>query len=101
MINVADNELLMRCSCHSPDHIAWLIHEPDDDRGNNIKGENDDWYLSVMLDHFRFWKRLRTGLRYIFAPHTIKYGMTAELVLRTDDIDKVHDFIARRRALAS
>ena len=97
MINVADNELLIRCSCHSADHQAWLIHDPDDARGNNIKGENDDWYLSVMLDYFSFWKRVRTGFRYVFAPHTIKYGMTAELVLRSEDVDKISEFIQRRR----
>lgn len=101
MINVAENELLMRCSCHSAEHIAWLIHEPDDDRGNNLKGERDDWYLSVMLDHFPFWKRFRKGFRYIFAPQTIKYGMTAELVLRTEDIDKLYEFILIRRLPAA
>lgn len=97
MINVAENELLLRCSCGSPEHIAWLIHDPDDDRGNKIKAEQDDWYLSVMLDHFAFLKRVRTAFRYVFAPHTIKYGMFAELVLRTEDIDKISEFIARRR----
>ena len=68
-------------------HVAWLVHEPDDSRGNNLKGEQDDWYLTVMLDHFPFWKRLSTGLRYIFAPLSLKYGMTAELVLRSEDIE--------------
>ena len=97
MINVADNEILLRCSCHSIDHIAWLIHEPDDSRGNNLKGEQDDWYLSVMLDYFPFWKRLTTGLRYIFAPLSLNYGMTAELVLRTEDIDRLVEFIEKRR----
>lgn len=97
MINVAENELLMRCSCHSAEHIAWLIHEPDEDRGNNLKGEHDDWYLSVMLDHFTFWKRVCKGFQYIFAPQTIKYGMTAELVLRTEDIDRLYEFILIRR----
>lgn len=101
MINVAENELLMRCSCHSAEHIAWLIHEPDDDRGNNLKGERDDWYLSVMLDHFPFWKRVRKGFRYVFVPQTIKYGMTAELVLRTEDIDKLYEFILIRRLPAA
>lgn len=99
MINTADNEILLRCSCYSPQHIAWLIHEPDDSRGNNIKGEHDDWYLSVMLDHFTFWKRVRKGFQYIFAPNTIRYGMSAELVLRTEDIDKLYNFIAARRAI--
>ena len=89
MINVEDNELLIRCSCHSPEHIAWLIHDLED----------DVWFLSVMLDHFPFWKRVRTGFRYVFAPHTVKYGMTAELVLRSEDVDKISEFIRARRAL--
>jgi hypothetical protein len=97
VINVAENELLMRCSCHSPEHIAWLIHDPDSDRENNLKGEHDDWYLSVMLDHFPFWKRVRKAFQYIFAPHSIRYGMTAELVLRTEDVDKLCEFIRIRR----
>lgn len=101
MINVAENELLLRCSCHSAEHIAFLIHDPDETRGNNLKGENDDWYLSVMLDHFTFWKRVRTAFRYVFAPQSIKYGMTAELVLRTEDIDKIAEFICVRRLPAA
>jgi hypothetical protein len=99
MINVAENELLIRCSCHTPEHIAWLIHDPDEARGNNIKGGDDDWFLSVMLDHFSFWKRVRVGFRYVFAPHTIKYGMSAELVLRSEDVDKISEFIRARRKL--
>jgi hypothetical protein len=83
------------------DYIAFLIHDPDTERGNNLKGEHDDWYLSVMLDHFRFWKRVRMGLRYIFRPDTIRYGMTAELVLRTEDIDRLQEFIVTRRLPAA
>lgn len=90
MINLAENELLLRCSCHSPEHIALLIHEPE-----------DDWYLSVMLDHFTFWKRVRKGMQYIFAPASIRYGMTAELMLRTEDIDKIAEFICVRRLPAA
>lgn len=97
MINVQDNEILLRCSCHASEHIAFLKYEPDDRRGNNLKGEQDDWYLSVMLDHFRFWKRLRMACRYLFAPQTINYGMTAELVLRSEDMDKLCEFIVVRR----
>lgn len=96
-INLKDNELLLRCSCHSPEHIAFLIHEPDDSRDNNLKGERDDWYLSVMLDHFGFWKRIRKACQYVFHPDSIRYGMTAELVLRTEDIAEIEEFIHRRR----
>jgi len=94
---IADNEFLMRCACFSSDHYAWLIHEPDDSRGNNLKGVDDDWYLSVSLAHFGFWKRVRKALRYIFSPLSLKYGMTAEIVLRTEDIDKLAEFICMRR----
>ena len=98
-IGLEDNELLIRCACHTPEHRAMLIHEPDDSRGNNIKGENDDWYLSIMLDHFGFWRRVVKALQFVFAPHKIKYGMTAEIVLRNEDVDKIAEFICRRRGL--
>jgi hypothetical protein len=96
MINVRDNELLMRCSCWSSSHIAWLIHEPTEERGNNLKGIDDDWYLSVTLDNFSFWKRVRLAFRYIFTPLSIQYGMTAELVLKNEDIKRLYGFISRR-----
>lgn len=95
---IKDNEFLMRCSCHNSDHFAWLIHEPDDSRGNNLKGEDDDWYLSVSLSNFGFWKRLGKAARYVFRPLSLKYGMTAELVLRTEDVTALEDFIRTRRS---
>lgn len=95
--NLDENEILLRCACLASDHIAFLRHEPDDSRGNNLKGEHDDWYLSVVLDHFGFWKRIPMAFRYIFAPRTIKYGMTAELVLRNEDVDRLCEFIVTRR----
>lgn len=97
MINLRDNELLIRCSCYSNDHSAFLIYEPDDSRGNNIKGIDDDWYLSVMLDHFIFWKRVKLAFKYIFAPYSIRYGMSTELVLKNEDMDKIVNFINVRR----
>lgn len=96
-IGLEENELLIRCSCHSREHLAYLIHEPDANRGYAMKGEEDDWYLSVMLDHFSFWKRARKALVYLFAPHRIRYGMAAEIVLRNEDVDKIAEFICRRR----
>lgn len=98
-INVPENEILLRCACYSGEHFARLIHEPNDSRGNKLKGEDDDWYLSVMLDHFRFWKRLKMGIRYIFNPLSIQYGMIAEIVLRTEDIAQLRDFLSTRLAL--
>lgn len=96
MINVAENEILIRCSCHSREHAAWLVHEANLDKEKYPTG--DDWYLSVMLDHFGFWKRIKKAIQYIFAPHSLKYGMTAELVLTDSDVDAITDFIIRRRS---
>ena len=97
MIGLEDNELLLRCSCGSKDHIAFLIHEPDDSRGNKLKEEDDDWYLSVLLDEFPFLRRLRRGLVYIFAPHRLRLGMYMELVLKNQDMDAIVAFISRRK----
>lgn len=97
MVNVEDHELLLRCQCGGLDHVASLIHDPDTSRGNNLKGESDCWYLSVTLDHFGFWKRASMAFRYVFAPRSIRYGMTAELVLTNNDMNDVVNFIVRRQ----
>lgn len=98
MINLEENEILMRCACHASDHMAFLVHEPSWPRGNNLKGETDDWYLSVSLDQHSFWRRVGKALQYVFCPRHIRYGMYAELVLTSDDVDRVASFIIDRRA---
>jgi len=97
-VGLQDNEFLMRCACYSAHHHAMLTHEPDDQRGNKIKGEHDDWYLSVFLSRFSFWKRIGMAARYVFAPRMVNYGHYAEIVLRSEDVDALAEFIARRRA---
>lgn len=98
MINLADNELLIRCACHSVEHHALLVHEPADSRGNNLKGEEDDWYLCVALNDRGFWHRLRKGICYIVAPRRLKCGMYAELVLTNADAGWIAKFITERLA---
>lgn len=97
---IDDNEFLMRCSCGDHiEHVAWLIHEPDDSRGNNLKGEQDDWYLMTSLDpNFGFWRRLWTGLKYAYRPRLLRYSGYSELVLRNEDVDRLSEFIRQRRA---
>jgi hypothetical protein len=98
--NLKDNEFLLRCSCGDRiEHTAWLIHEPDESRGNNLKGEDDDWYLMSGLElSFGFWRRLWVGFRYVFLPSSINYYGYAELVLRNEDVDALAAFIKRRRS---
>lgn len=95
---VAENEFLMRCSCGDRmEHVAWLIHEPDDSRDNNLKAVGDDWYLMAALEpRFGFWKRLSVAFRYLFKLKVGYWGYV-ELVLRDQDIADLEDFIARRR----
>lgn len=87
MINLNDNELLIRCRCHSNEHIALLVQEPDEGRGDPA------WYLSVLLDPVRpWWKRLWRALW----SHSGRYGMYAELVLQNQDARQIAEFICRR-----
>lgn len=95
MINLQDNELLLRCSCYSNEHHAFLIYDRSSSRENNLKGEDDDWYLSTSLCQFPFWKRVLKAFFYVFLPSRIKYGMYSELVLKTQDMDDIVDFILK------
>jgi hypothetical protein len=97
MINLQDHELMLRCQCFSYEHMAFLTHEPLEGRGNNLKGEHDDWYLSVRLNPVPFRKRLWRGLKFAFRPHAVRYGMYAELVLTTKDMEAIVEFINRRK----
>jgi len=97
VIGLDDNELLLRCSCGSKEHIAWLTYEPADQRDHNMKEMGDDWYLSIGLDRFRFWKRLRTAVRYVFGSYE-RYGAYVEIVLKNEDMDKISTFIGTRLA---
>lgn len=89
----------MRCACGDrTEHVAWLIHEPTERRGNNLKGEHDDWYLHIALDPCRsIWGRLWLAAKYVWQPWKTYYIGYAELVLRTQDIADLEDFICRRR----
>lgn len=96
---INDNEFLLRCSCgERMEHVAWLVHEEFESRSANLKGEDDDWYLMTGLDlRFGFWKRAWVAARYIFKPRSLRYFGYAELVLRNADVDKLAEFICRRR----
>lgn len=102
MTGIEDNEFLLRCACGDRvEHVAWLIHEPDDSRGNKLKGEHDDWYLMVALEpRFSFSQRLSVAFRYLFK-FKVGYWGYVELVLRTQDIADLEEFIARRRNLST
>ena len=41
--------------------------------------------------------RIRQAARYIFAPHTLRFGNYVELALRNEDVDRLAEFIETRR----
>ena len=100
-INLQDNEIMLRCACYAHEHTAMLAHEPNDSRDCKLKGENDDWYLSISLANHRFSGRIKKALQYVFRPSTIRYGMYAEIVLRDEDVERVAEFIRERRGRAA
>lgn len=97
MIDTKDDELLIRCNCGTREHQAWLVYEKNQEPEKYPCG--DDWYLTVMLDNFGFWKRVRKAFQYVFSPMSLKYGMTAEIVLLDSDVDRIAEFIKERRSL--
>ena len=99
-VNVAEDEILLRCACDNLKHIAHLVHDPD----NRYKGENlhlqrecCTWYLTVTLNAPGIFDRIRQAARYIFAPHTLRFGNYVELALRDEDVDRLAEFIEMRR----
>jgi hypothetical protein len=99
-VNVANDEILLRCACDNLKHIAYLVHDPD----NRYKGEDlhlqresFNWYLTITLNAPGIFDRIRQAARYIFAPHTLRFGNYVELALRNEDVDRLAEFIQTRR----
>jgi len=90
------DEIILRCACGDKmDHFATLIYEPWDDQGNNIKGEHDDWYLTVRLDKFHFWKRLKVAWKYLWGIETnFEY---IEMALRNQDMADIAKWIEDKK----
>jgi hypothetical protein len=80
MINLDDNEILLRCSCDSTNHVA-LLREDDD----------GIWFLSVLLDPVQPW--YRRVWRALWSSRDCPY---AELVLSDTDVRGLAEFIRGR-----
>jgi hypothetical protein len=100
MLNLQENELLIRCQCGSKSHFAFLTHDPWEQHDNNLKGSQDDWYLTVSLEPLGFWKRLYRGLGYIFLPNHL-WWMYTDIVLTNEDAAEIEAFISARLAKVS
>jgi hypothetical protein len=98
--NIADDEILLRCNCGNLQHIAYLVYDPDKRHKGpdwHFQNERFNWYFTITLNAPGTLERIRQAARYIFAPHTFRFGNYAELALRDEDVDRLAEFIEVRR----
>jgi hypothetical protein len=98
--NIADDEILLRCECDNLQHIAYLVYDRDKRRKGpdwHFQGERFNWYFTITLNAPGIFERIRQAARYIFAPHTFRFGNYVELALRNEDVDRLAEFIQVRR----
>jgi hypothetical protein len=83
-----DNEILLLCDCSSTEHQLIVRWDNDD----------NEVFVSVHLANYAgFWKRLWSGLKYVFGYKSC-YGAFDEVILRKEDADrlqKVVDYLRR------
>jgi hypothetical protein len=98
-VNIADNEILLRCACGNLQHIAYLIHDPNRHHkraDRHFQGERFKWYFTTTLNAPGILERVRQAVRYILVPHTLRFGNYVELALRSEDVDRLAEFIEAR-----
>jgi hypothetical protein len=99
-VNITDDEILLRCACSNLQHIAYLVYDPDKRHKSvdlHFQGERIKWYFTITLNAPGLYERIRQAARYIFAPHSFRFGSYVELALRNDDVDRLAEFIEVRR----
>lgn len=65
------------------------------DNKNTNGGDFPFLYCSVLLNKLSFWKRLKTGILYIFGKQS-KYGYFEEFIFNVDDgyrLKKIGDYL--------
>lgn len=81
-----DREEHFVCACHHPEHQFFVsfYDKEFDERGV--------MYISPHLAQDPWWRRLITGIKYIFG-HRSRYGAFDEIILEGDDILRLHSII--------
>ncbi|MDR1973972.1 MAG: hypothetical protein LBQ31_04775 [Bacteroidales bacterium] len=72
-----ETELLI-CRCHSHEHQIFVYYDED----------HKELYLCIHLTEHGFWRRLKSGLKYIFGYHC-RYGHWDEFLFDKKDADKL------------
>lgn len=89
MIRAAQDELLLRCSCSSLDHLVCFTRFVEDDNPRKT-------YVNVILDQRRsFFRRFITAFRYVLGLDVCRYGTLAEVVLEPEEEARLHAWLAQ------
>jgi hypothetical protein len=71
------------CGCHSFEHQTKFIYNEED----NIL------YVYIHLNNYdSFWKRLLTGIKYIFG-YSSRFGEWDEFIFKEEDQEKLRKFL--------
>ena len=83
MENLEKEELFM-CECHSLDHIMLLSYNKED---NEI-------YVNIRLNHYRFIERVKRGIQYILGRKS-RFGNFDEFIIQKEDAKKMIEILSR------
>ena len=74
-------KMYLDCECESPEHLLRFSYFDDD---------KDRMYVEVHLTTHNFWRRIITGVKYIFGYRSV-YGEFGETVLEKDKVQQLRD----------
>lgn len=69
---------LLRCKCHSNEHIIIVDYFEED----------DEFYIDIHLTPLSFFERIIHAIKYIFG-YRSKYGDFDTIILGSEDINKI------------
>lgn len=75
-----DKPQIMICACHSVEHQIVFSYDAEDNQA----------YVTIHLNKFSLWKRIKQGVKYIFG-HTSIFGDFDEIILNDTHADALID----------
>jgi hypothetical protein len=86
-----EETLFLRCRCSDNEHSVIF------DRYKS-KDFHPEIVVSVHLDKLSFFKRLKAGIKYVLFGTSPQYGHYAEVLLGTNEMDKLQTFLREASA---
>lgn len=77
------------CECHSTEHQVVVHYSEDIDENGKTYPM---CYFHIHLNKNPFWRRLKTGIKYIFG-YQSKYGAFDEFIINPSDAEKLEKIV--------